>query len=113
MQHFWQRYYTAIRNRIFIPWLLYFFCVIVYVTLFTVEGYDQLSSGQKSTEVIMRFIILALMLYLILFEIICIIRDGWKYLYDFYNYIDVASFAINIYLILATVWLESSGAHRG
>lgn len=113
VEHFWKRYYYAILYRIFLPWLVYFFLVIFYVTMFSVSGIEILETSERTTEVIMRLLIVVLMVYLFFFEIVCMLRDGLAYLKDdVFNWIDLISFGVNIYLIIATVWLHPDNGDR-
>ena len=47
----------------------------------------------------MRWTIAVLITYFLYFELRCIIRDGILYLTDIFNYIDITSFSLNIYII--------------
>ena len=51
----------------------------------------------------MRIGILCFALYFIYFEIVCMLRDGLKYFYDIFNWIDLFSLATNVYLINESV----------
>lgn len=111
-EHFWSRYYIKVRNWVFIPWLIYFFLTLTYITLFSVQGVDRLSDSQQGAEIVMRFIILLQILYFIYFEFVSVIRDGTDYLYDIYNWIDISSFIINIFLIYATIYIKPYDGDR-
>ena len=60
----------------------------------------------------MRLVIVVLMFYLFYFEIVCLIRDGRRYWYNFYNLVDIFSFLLNIFLIYATVWYRPNNSDR-
>ena len=51
----------------------------------------------------MRVLLIALTLYFAFYEFVCMVRDGWSYIFDIFNYIDLVSFSLNVYLVYATV----------
>mmetsp|Transcript_42077 Transcript_42077/g.55429 ORF Transcript_42077/g.55429 Transcript_42077/m.55429 type:complete len:182 (-) Transcript_42077:728-1273(-) len=52
----------------------------------------------------MRWIILVSVVYFSFFEFVAMIRDGWNYLFDIFNYFDWSAFILNFYVIITTVW---------
>ena len=60
----------------------------------------------------MRLVIFVLMLYLFYFEIVSLVRDGVRYWKNGYNWVDIFSFLLNIYLIYATVWYHPENNDR-
>lgn len=93
-EHFFDRYRSFIMLAVFIPWLVYFFMVIFYVSVFTVDGTANLSDGAKILETIMRWLITILAFYLEFFEVVCMVRDKWGYV-DKFNIIDQLSLVLN------------------
>ena len=98
----WSRYFTAIFVRCFIPFCIYFLTAIWYLSNYAVEGIDPDKRWDLTPEFFMRWIIIAQVLYFFYFEFMSMLRDGWPYLLDVFNYIDLLSFSLNIYLIYAT-----------
>ena len=60
----------------------------------------------------MRLVIFVLMLYLFYFEVVSLVRDGIRYWKNGYNWVDIFSFLLNIYLIYATVWYHPENNDR-
>lgn len=54
----------------------------------------------------MRYIILVLIPYFAFFEVVSMLRDGWYYFIDVFNYIDWTSYALIYYLLYVTVFDE-------
>ena len=44
------------------------------------------------------------MIYFVFFEVVAIVRDGWNYLTDVFNYFDWAAFILNFYVTYTTVF---------
>ena len=50
----------------------------------------------------MGLIIICLDLYFLFYEVVIVMRDGTKYLSDIFNYVDMITAAINLWLIYET-----------
>ena len=112
VEHFFSRYYRTVIYRCLIPFVIYFLLVLFYLSYFAVEGVEGLNDVEKNLEYAMRILILIFVSYFLFFEIVCILRDGLSYLKDIFNWIDIISFMLNIYLIIATVYIESLTENR-
>ena len=112
VEHFFSRYYRTVIYRCLIPFVIYFLLVLFYLSYFAVEGIEGLNDVEKNLEYAMRILILIFVSYFLFFEIVCILRDGLSYLKDIFNWIDIISFMLNIYLIIATVYIESLTENR-
>lgn len=98
--YFLQRYKDAIRIRVFLPWLLYFFLVIFYMSYFAVVGSQNLEGQEKVIEMICKTCIIILAMYFEFFEVISFIRDWRSYAQDYFNVIDLFSPINNIYCMV-------------
>ena len=104
VEHFWDYYYKRIFLYGFIPYIIYFLCTIFYVTIWSVEGIDYDKRWDLTPEFVVRWIILILVIYFVFFEVVAIVRDGWNYLTDVFNYFDWAAFILNFYVTYTTVF---------
>lgn len=71
--------------------------MIWYISVYGVKGHDK--SDEFNEEMVLRFLILSLIIYFLYFEVRCMMRDKMIYLLDLYNYVDIGTFILNIYLI--------------
>ena len=60
----------------------------------------------------MRCIILIGIAYFVFFEMVCMMRDGLSYLTDIFNWLDIMSFVLNLYLIYATIYVAPNKNSR-
>lgn len=97
VDHFWSRYYIAVILKCFLPFLIYMVCTLYYISNYAVTGVKK--PEEFSEEMVLRYLIIILILYFCYFEVRCMIRDGLSYLLDVYNYIDIGTFILNLYLI--------------
>ena len=104
VEHFWDYYFKRVFFAGFVPYLLYFGCTIFYVSKWGVEGIDEDDIWKPTLEFFMRWIIIASVIYFALFEFVAMIRDGWGYLTDPFNYFDWSAFILNFYCTIASVW---------
>lgn len=74
-------------------------CTLLYISNFAVHGYEVPDDFWFTNEFILRVFTIVLMCYFLYFEIRCIIRDRFAYLIEIYNYLDLISFILNIWLI--------------
>ena len=88
----------AILYKAFLPWLLYFIFVLIYMSEFAVQGTAYLKGGEVVIELILRYAIMILAIYLEFFEAICLLRDGYAYL-NIFNLIDFISLTLNYYCL--------------
>ena len=82
--------------------MVYFVTAIFYYSTFTVDGVDPDQAWAATPEFVSRWIILIGTVYFSYFEIASMIRDGFSYLKDIFNWIDWATFVLNFYLTYAT-----------
>ena len=106
VEHFFKHYYHRILYRCLVPFIVYFFLVLFYLSHFAVNGVDENNESEKRIEQAMRLLIFFLLTYFIFFEIVCMMRDGLDYITDVFNWIDIISFMINLYLIVVTVFID-------
>jgi hypothetical protein len=104
IEHFWDYYFKRVFLLGFVPYLIYFGCTIFYVSKWGVEGIPEEDIWKPTAEFFMRWIILLLVIYFAFFEFVGMVKDGWGYLFDVYNYIDWAAFILNFYNMIASVW---------
>ena len=97
--HYWSKYYNAVIYKCFLPFVVYFLSTLFYISNYVVEGVDVPDDFLLTTEFWLRIVSLTLMSYFLYFEIRCIIRDQFSYLFDIFNYIDLISILLNIWLI--------------
>ena len=83
--------------KCFLPFLVYFLSTLWYISNFAVSGVADPS--EFGVELIVRYMIVILILYLLYYEIRCCIRDKFAYLLDIYNWIDISSFCMNLYIV--------------
>lgn len=102
MDHFWSRYFQAIIVRCFIPFVIYFLVAVIYFSSFAVTGIEEEDKYSLTTEFFMRISLVLLTFYFMVFDFIVLLREGVAYLFDVFNYIDVASFTLNFYLVYTT-----------
>lgn len=104
VEHFWDYYYKRIFLTGFVPYIIYFLCTIVHVTTWSVKGIDGGTEWNFTAEFVLRWLIIISIFYFIFFEIVAMVRDGWSYLTDVFNYIDWLAFILNFYVIYTTVY---------
>ena len=104
INHFGSRYYNAIFIRCFIPYIIYFVTAICYLSTYTLPGIDPEERWSPTIEFFMRWVYLLGTLYFEFFELLNMKRDGWGYFKDVFNYVDSATFVLNLYLIYVTVF---------
>ena len=68
--------------------------------MYTLEGINNEGTlFEKTVPYIMAVLILIGVLFFLFFEFVVALRAGLDYFVDVFNYIDLTSFALNIYLI--------------
>ncbi len=97
VDHFWDRYYKAVILKCFLPFIAYFVCTLWYISNYGVSGVHDPS--KFGAELVVRFTIVLLIIYFVYFEVRCMLRDKSIYLLDIYNYIDIGTFSLNLYII--------------
>ena len=97
-EHFLKKYVKAILYKAFLPWLIYFVFVLIYMSEFAVQGTTYITGGEAVIEAFLRYAIMILAVYLEFFEIICFLRDGYSY-FNAFNLIDFVSLALNAYCL--------------
>ena len=98
VDHFWDRYYHVVIVKCFLPFLVYFACVLGYISNFGVTGVED--PQEFGVEMVLRFVIALFMLYFLYFEVISMIRDVLAYFTAVGNYMDLLSFALNTIIIV-------------
>ena len=94
-EHFWARYFRAVVLRCFLPFIVYFGSTLAYATQFSTN----VTPTDGPAEPILRYLIIALVIYFAFFELVSMVRDGFSYLLDIFNYLDWSAFSLNFYLI--------------
>ena len=82
---FFEKYYTAILRRVFLPFLLYFVATIMYTTYYAVDGVEPDDVYDRFKEVITRIIVIVGTFYFAYFELVTMVRDGTEYFCDPFN----------------------------
>lgn len=90
----------------FVPYTVYFVCTIIYTSTYAIDakGIPESERWAGTPEHLMRWIILLSVFYFVFFEIVVMVRDGWGYLMDIFNYFDWLAFSLNFYSILKTMY---------
>ena len=102
-EHIWARYYKSVFRRAFIPFCIYFILTQVFLTKYVMEGINpEGSSVEQAIPYAMCFTILVGVLFFLLFEFIVMLRAGWSYFIDPFNYVDLGSFTLNVFLVVNT-----------
>ena len=99
IHHFWDRYYRVVILKCFLPFLVYLIVTLIYISTYALVGIKEEDRYVFSVELCLRITMGILMLYFFSFECRCILRDGLAYFVDIFNYIDLVSFMLNIYII--------------
>ena len=63
-EHFLDKYVKAILYKAFLPWLIYFILVLIYMSEFAVSGTTYLTGGSAVMEAFLRYTIIILAMYL-------------------------------------------------
>ena len=84
--------------------MFYFVLTIVYFSNYAVIGIEEDERYALSPELVMRVSIYILILYFSFFEFVCMLREGMGYFEDVFNYMDIASYGINVFLLIKTVF---------
>ena len=83
--------------------MVYFLITTCFYTIFTSTGIHGYSDSEKVAAVFMGLIIISLDLYFLFYEVEGIKRDRMIYLTDPYNYVDLVTAAINMWLVFETL----------
>lgn len=83
----------------FLPFCIYFGCNLWYVSHYAVEGITVEESKKFTIELFLRIIIIISVIYFSFFEFMSMVRDGWDYILDIFNWFDWIAFFFNIYII--------------
>ena len=102
VEHFWSYYKRKIYIWAFLPYLIYFITTLLYVVQYSVLGI-YVDIFELTEEFFLRLLLIAMIFYFMVFEIVCIIRDGKYYFTDIYNLFDWGSFLLNFYVIYSTI----------
>ena len=102
-EHIWSRYYVSVLKKCFLPFCIYFISTQVFLTKYVMEG---INTDGDLHQWLIPYILAGLLdlgvLYFLFFEVIVAIRSGAKYFSDPFNYVDIGSFTLNIYLGITT-----------
>ena len=98
VDHFWSRYYRAVLFGGLFPFIIYFSATLYYMSKYAVDGIEE-DFNEVTFEFFLRWIVLTFAIYFSYFELRCVYRDGYHYFLDVFNYVDVASHSLNIYLV--------------
>ena len=97
----WQKYFYKIRNKIFIPFIVYFIFFTVYVTHIyekRIQYPDQ--DVPYSLDVWFLAVVLACVAFFLLLEMRQIYLQKLSYFNSFWNDLDITSFALNIAFVV-------------
>ena len=103
VQKFQNRYYWQIFYHCFIPYVVYFVTTAFFFTFFTARGLYYFEPWVYVVAVIMGLIIILLDFYFLFYEVYGALRDGKDYLLDIFNYVDVFTSILNLYLVIHTL----------
>ena len=99
-EHMWKRYYNAVFNRCFIPFCVYFTVTQYFISNFVQEG---INSDGGWFEAYMSYVMIGIIVivgtYFALLEIVVMIRSGRSYWKDVFNWIDIGSNPLNMFLV--------------
>ena len=98
-EHFREYYYKRILLLGFLPFCIYFSCNLWWVSYYAVEGITEEESKKFTIELFLRIIIIISVIYFSFFEFMSMVRDGWDYILDIFNWFDWIAFFFNIYII--------------
>ena len=106
VEHFWDYYYKRIFIMGFVPYIVYFVCTIIYASTFAVAegGIPEKEIWAATPEHFMRWVILLSVFYFVFFELVVMLRDGWGYLTDIFNYFDWVAYGLNFYSLYSTIF---------
>ena len=100
---FLDRFKSIIIKRVFIPYVVYFLITVSFLSTFTREGFWSFNDDDQRIGICVGCLIVILDLYLFYFEIYNVLRDGWSYFTDPFNYFDLATSVLNILLVIGTI----------
>ena len=107
---FWSRYYAIIFFCGLIPFFIYFVLVLVYTSRFVTFSEDSYEES-SSTQLVMRLSIMLFVIYFVSFDVVCMLRDGKRYLKDIFNWVDILSCLINVFLVIETNGTKFDNEH--
>ena len=100
VEHFWARYRRSLLRRCFVPFVIYFISTLIYISNYVLDGIDTEDVWSRwSAETLHRFIVIILNIYFLYFEIRSMIRDGFPYFFDIFNYVDLLGLMGTMYLM--------------
>lgn len=100
VEHFWTRYRRSLLRRCFVPFVIYFISTLIYISNYVLDGIDTEDVWSRwSSETLHRFIVIILNIYFLYFEIRSMIRDGFPYFFDIFNYVDLLGLMGTMYLM--------------
>ena len=102
VEHFWTRYYAIIFFTCLIPFFIYFVLVLIYSSEFVIFRPENIKEIESTQEIVIRIAIICLLLYFASLDVLCMFRDGWTYLKDIFNWVDMFSILINVFVLIET-----------
>lgn len=100
IDYIWDFYSSQIRLKIFYPFLLLLVTAHIYFILLVANSTATGTFDVLSVEFWLRNIVLGLTGLFATLEVFQIIDDKWDYLTDFFNYVNVSSAALNVFICL-------------
>jgi hypothetical protein len=100
IDYIWDFYSSQIRWKIFYPFCVLLLTAHIYFILLVAKGTETTAFGILSFEFWLRNIVLALTGLFGTLEVFQIIDDKWDYLTDFFNYVNVSSAFLNVFICL-------------
>lgn len=96
----WQKYYNAIYKNLFLNFMRYFLCTVIYFTFFLGDLRDRGPGWNLAQTLLVASICIDIGAFLLI-ELLQLVATGPRqYFSDMWNWIDIASSGLNI-LILA------------
>ena len=99
-EHFWKRYSDTVFYLCFVPFCVYFLLVQIFLSVFVINGINKNGTDfEKYGPHVMGVIIVLHVAYFLFFELVVMLRTGYAYFLDVYNFVDLASFTLNVILV--------------
>ena len=93
-----------------IPFMIYFLSCMFYFSNFLFDDFDDSMILDFSAEFFCRVILIILLVYFFLYELLQIQSNGLNYFLDIWNWVDISSFFLQVYLLVEHLfslgWLD-------
>lgn len=101
-------YYGKIWWYCFLPYAVYFSATVIYLSNYAVDGILPEDRFAFTFEFILRWIVVAGVCFFTYFELVAILRDGFEYFKDPFNYFDLLLPFLNLSIVYETVAYEAN-----